>query len=203
MLVFGSPGKTLLQRQDELMRVIGGTARGRRLVAFKGENIRPTTDRVREALFSMLFSRRGSLDGLRVLDIFAGSGALGIEALSRGAATACFIDSARQAGQTIRENLDRCGFAKKAQVIEGDALKVLQNLSGKAPFDLIFMDPPYGQDWATRALESISASELLAGDGLICLETGINDPVPERSGDLYCADQRRYGSTMVHFYHKD
>ncbi len=184
------------------MRVIGGTVRGRRLVAFKGKNIRPTTDRVREALFSTLYSRAGALEGLKVLDIFAGSGALGIEALSRGASTAWFIDSAGQARQTIRENLERCGFVERAQILEGDALKALHSLSGKGPFDLIFMDPPYGQDWATRVLETIDTLELLAKEGLLCLETGVKDPAPQHTGKLKCTDQRRYGSTMLHFFHR-
>jgi 16S rRNA (guanine(966)-N(2))-methyltransferase RsmD len=185
------------------MRVIGGTVRGRRLAAFSGSNIRPTSDRVREALFSILYSRTGSLEGLRVLDVFAGSGALGIEALSRGAAAAWFIDSAAQARRTIAENLERCGFTAKARILEADVLKALQGLPGEMSFDLIFLDPPYGREWPKRILALIDARGVLAGQGLVCLETGVADKVPPHAGGLSCFEQRRYGSTMLHFFHRD
>jgi 16S rRNA (guanine(966)-N(2))-methyltransferase RsmD len=185
------------------MRIIGGTARGRRLAAISGKQIRPTSDRIREALFSILYSRTGSLEGLKVLDIFAGSGALGIEALSRGAAGAWFIDSATQARQAIRENLERCGFIDKGRIIDGDASKVLRSLTADGPFDLIFMDPPYGHGLAGQILEQIDTLELLAEKGLICLETGVDDAMPGRAGRLSCSGQRRYGSTMLHFFHRE
>ena len=185
------------------MRVIGGTARGRRLAAFTGSNIRPTPDRVREALFSILYSRMGSLEGLRVLDIFAGSGALGIEALSRGAAAAWFIDSAEQARRTIVENLERCRFTARARILQADVLKALQGLPGEMSFDLIFLDPPYGREWPEQILALIDARGLLARKGLVCLEAGAGDKVPLHAGGLSCFEQRRYGSTMLHFFHRD
>lgn len=182
------------------MRIIGGTARGRRLAPFAGQEIRPTPDRVREALFSILYSRHGAMAGCRVLDLFAGSGALGIEALSRGAAHAWFVDSARTAVGTVRENLERCGLLAKATIITGDVWTALPPLAGTGPFDLIFADPPYGREQAARLLEAIGRHGLLAADGVLSLETATADQVPAAAGGLHLADQRRYGSTVLHFY---
>ncbi|NJC88699.1 MAG: 16S rRNA (guanine(966)-N(2))-methyltransferase RsmD [Desulfuromonas sp.] len=183
------------------MRVIGGTARGRRLAVFAGRNIRPTPDRVREALFSILYSRCGALNGWKVLDLFAGSGALGIEALSRGATHAWFVDSSRESVGTLRENLELCGFSAKATVVTRDIGGALPTLAGIGPFDVIFADPPYGRDHAAALLSGIDRHRLLGSDGLLCLETAAADPVPSAAGRLALLDQRRYGSTMIHFYH--
>jgi len=183
------------------MRVIGGTVRGRRLASFAGRNIRPTPDRVREALFSILYSRSGSLSSRKVLDLFAGSGALGIEALSRGATHAWFVDSSREALGTLRENLERCGFSAKATVVTRDIWGALPTIAGAGPFDVIFADPPYGCDHAAKLLSGIDQHGLLGTEGLLCLETAANDPVPSQTGTLALLDQRRYGSTMIHFYH--
>lgn len=185
------------------MRVISGTARGRRLAAFAGRQIRPTTDRVREALFSILFSRAGALTGRRVLDLFAGSGALGIEALSRGAAHAWFVDSSRDAVGTVRENLERCGLAPAGTIIARDVWKALPGLVETGPFDIIFADPPYGCEQVAKLLEGIDRHGLLTGEGVLCLETAATDQVPLQSGSLQRFDQRRYGSTMLHFYSKE
>jgi 16S rRNA (guanine(966)-N(2))-methyltransferase RsmD len=182
------------------MRVIGGTARGRALAAFSGREIRPTPDRVREALFSILFSKRGPLAGCLVLDLFAGSGALGIEALSRGAAQAWFVEQSRPAVGTIRENLRRCGLDSRARVLQADVWQTLPVLRGEAPYALIFADPPYGRDDAPRLLQEIARYGLLAADGLLCLETAPTDAVPERCAPLQLLERRRYGSTMLHFY---
>lgn len=183
------------------MRVIGGTARGHRLASIAGREIRPTPDRVREALFSILYSRKGVLTGGKILDLFAGSGALGIEALSRGATHAWFVDSSREAAGTIRDNLERCGFSDRATVITRDVREALTTVGGAGPFDVIFADPPYNRDQATRLLEGIERQGLLDTSGWLCLETAAADPVPPRVGALLHLDQRRYGLTMLHFYH--
>lgn len=182
------------------MRVIGGSARGRQLATFYGQGIRPTPDRVREALFSILFSRRGVLAGCSILDLYAGSGALGIEALSRGADHARFIDSSRQAIATISENLERCGFSTKAAVILQDVRKALSGIAAQGPFDLIFADPPYGQEHVPGLLEEVSRLNLLAPNGILVVETAERDRVPELAGQLQRFDQRRYGMTMLHFF---
>ena len=183
------------------MRVIGGSARGRQLAGFSGREIRPTPDRVREALFSILYSMRGPLSGCTVLDLFAGSGALGIEALSRGARHAWFVDSLRPAIDTIRQNLARCELADRATVIMADLWGVLPKLVGIGPFDLLLADPPYAAGHAPRLLQEISRLGLLASDGLLCLETAPADPVPDQVNNLALLDRRRYGSTMLHFFH--
>lgn len=185
------------------MRVISGTARGRRLAAIAGRQIRPTTDRVREALFSILFSRTGTLAGHKVLDLFAGSGALGIEALSRGADHAWFVDSYRDAVGTVRENLERCGLVPGATIVSRDVWKALPGLAAAGPFDIIFADPPYGCEQVTKLLEGVDQHGLLSHEGLLCLETAAADQVPTRIGTLQRFDQRRYGSTMLHFYSKE
>src|SRR5512139_301286 len=118
------------------MRVIGGSARGRQLASFSGRDIRPTPDRVREALFSILYSKRGPLTGCTVLDLFAGSGALGIEALSRGARHVWFVDRSPQAIATIRQNLKRCRMADHATVITVDLRGALPELTAAGPFDV-------------------------------------------------------------------
>jgi len=182
------------------MRVIGGSVRGRPLAAFTGREIRPTPDRVREALFSILYSRRGPLIGCMVLDLFAGSGALGIEALSRGAAQARFVEHSRQAIDTIRRNVQACGFDARAKVSFDDVWRALPVLAGDGPYELIFADPPYGRDLAPRLLQEIERCRLLADDGLLCLETAPADAVPDRAGSLQLLDRRRYGATMLHFY---
>lgn len=183
------------------MRIIGGSARGRQLAGFAGRQIRPTPDRVREALFSILFSKRGALAGCNVLDLFAGSGALGIEALSRGARRAWFVDRSGQAIATIRQNLQRCGVAERGTVLAAELWQALPGLAGDGPFDLIFADPPYGEAHVPRLLEEINRHGLLARRGLLCLETAPADPVPEQVGDLRLLERRRYGSTMLHFFH--
>lgn len=182
------------------MRVIAGSARGRQLATFTGKDIRPTPDRVREALFSILYSQRGTWAGGKVLDLFAGSGALGIEALSRGAEHAWFVDSSRQAATTIHANLERCGFASRATLILRDVMAALPIVAGAGPFALILADPPYGRDLARPLLDNIFTHGLLAADGILCLETAAGDQVPDRFGNIRRFDQRRYGVTMLHFF---
>lgn len=181
------------------MRVIAGSSRGRRLAAFKGDRIRPTSDRVREALFSILRSRMGSLDGCRVLDLFAGSGALAIEALSRGAASACLVEKAAASLDIIRENLERCQLQERATVLARDARQALAGLTAGS-FDLIFIDPPYGQGLAVQAVIEIARLDILSENGILCVETAVTESLPATAGRLQSIDRRRYGSTMVHFY---
>ncbi|HEX9024059.1 MAG TPA: 16S rRNA (guanine(966)-N(2))-methyltransferase RsmD, partial [Geobacteraceae bacterium] len=144
------------------MRIIGGSARGRRLHAPPNLRVRPTADRVKESLFNILTVLAGDLAGLRVLDIFAGTGNLGMEALSRGAGHAVFIDNHRGSVALIAKNLAMLGFAERSRVLEREALTGLRMLEGgEAPFDLVFMDPPYGQGLAERALEYLGSSVLI------------------------------------------
>lgn len=181
------------------MRVISGTFRGRRLAAFAGQDIRPTQDRVREAIFSILQSKLGTFDKLKVLDLFAGSGSLAIEALSRGAASACLVEKAPAAVKVLRANLERCRLSTEAVVFNRDAWQTLQQFKQR-DFDLVFLDPPYGQGLAERALIELEKLELLGENGIICAETGTDETLPESVGRLQRIDQRRYGSIMINFY---
>ena len=182
------------------MRVIGGTARGKKLASFAGETIRPTPDRVREAVFSSLFSRLGSWQEKTVLDLFAGSGAMGIEALSRGAAAATFVDQGAQSAKVIQNNLQSCGFTSRARLIHLDVFKALDVIAGSAPFDVIFLDPPYGQDLVNRTLERLSALNSLSAQGIICAEAAKTDEVSEHFGSLAKVQERTYGSTSIYFF---
>lgn len=182
------------------MRVIAGNARGRKLAAPKTLRVRPTADRVKEALFSMLVSRLGELEGMRVLDIFAGTGNLGIEALSRGAGYAVFIDSHRESADIIRKNLEGTGFAGCSRVVLQDAAAAVKRLAREeAPFHLIFLDPPYHEGHTTRVLELLADSPLVDGATTIVAEFSSKEAIPERFGRLLETDRRIYGDTALSF----
>jgi 16S rRNA (guanine966-N2)-methyltransferase len=171
------------------MRVIAGAHRGRRLQAPKGSDTRPTSDRVREALFSII----GDVEGTRVLDLYAGSGALGIEALSRGAAEVVFVESGRQAVEAIRANLRAVGDPD-AMIWVGDALAYLRNADPDAPFDLVFADPPYSS--ATRVGGKLSEllPPLLTETSLTVTESDKRTPLELT---LPLVDERTYGDTRI------
>lgn len=170
------------------MRVVAGELRGRKLVAPAGEGTRPTADRVREALFSIL----GDVSGLRVLDLYAGSGALGIEALSRGAAAAVFVDSSRAAVTAIRRNLSELGL--EAPVQRRDALAHLAGAAGGDPYDLVFADPPY--DSAVRLAPELAEllPPVLAEDAVIVTESNKRAPLELPFPLLR---ERSYGDTRI------
>ena len=154
-----------------MMRIIAGKWRGRPVEAPLGLGTRPTADRVRETLFSMLASRLGSFEDLRVADLFAGSGALGFEALSRGAASATFVETDREAAAIIRRNAKRLGIL--VQVMGGSALA----LPRSDPFDLIFADPPYAPGSGTQVVEAVLRADWLAPGGWMSVETARGDAV--------------------------
>ena len=181
------------------MRIISGTARGRKLAGFSGQKIRPTPDRVREALFSILSSRLGGFSGLRVLELFAGSGALSLEALSRGAASALLVDSSPQALEVIQENITRCGCRSQAQVVRGEIPGILSKLPNPTPFDLILLDPPYHCNLIPPVLQQIDCLQLLAVDGIICAESASDETLSDYGG-LRLLESRRYGSTTLHLF---
>lgn len=179
------------------MRIISGSARGTRLANFDGNQIRPTSDRVREALFSMLLSRMGTFTDRRVLDLYAGSGALSLEALSRGACHSTLIDQGRQSATLIESNARACRLKNKISLISGQVLDKLALTQSNAPFDLIFLDPPYDKGLLTPTLEMISDLCLLATDGIVCAEASSKENLPERVGQLQTNVQRRYGATQI------
>jgi 16S rRNA (guanine966-N2)-methyltransferase len=154
------------------MRIVGGRLRGRALVAPKSRAIRPTADRLREALFNILAHAYGDpVSGARVLDLFAGTGALGLEALSRGAAFALFVDDAAEARALLRENVAALGLGGVARIFRRDATK-LGAAHPLEPFSLAFLDPPYGQGLAEQALAAARAGGWLAPDALVIVEEG-------------------------------
>jgi 16S rRNA (guanine966-N2)-methyltransferase len=176
------------------VRVIAGTARGRRLNAPRGSLARPTTDRVKEALFSIL---QGRLRGAVVCDLYAGSGALGIEALSRGAARVTFIDSDRRAVDAIRANLDATGLDTHAEVQQGVLPSALAAVAG--PVDLVLADPPY--DLPDDDLSDLlaRAARLLADGGIIVVERDRRSAPPTWPAEASPREPRRYGDTTLHF----
>jgi len=181
------------------VRVIAGKARGMRLTAPRGTTTRPTSDRVKEALFSLLDSA-GRLDGMRVLDLFAGSGSLGIEALSRGAEQVTFIEKDRHALESLRLNLGHTGFSDRAEVLPFDCLQALERLvRQKVCFDLILLDPPYQAGLHQKVIE-LAGSALLAADGLVVAEAAARTPLPERIGPCNRSDRRIYGDTALELY---
>ncbi len=181
------------------MRIISGKA-GRRHIRVPGSVARPSTDRLREALFSILGDR---VDGARVLDLFAGSGALGLECLSRGAASCVFVDDSREAQQVIKKNLNDLSLAG-GRVAGGDVFRMLKGDRGK--YDLIFADPPYFKrpddtDFVQRLFESEGLPERLADGGLLIVE----DPPCNRRGEIHgweLLDQRHYGGCGILFYQR-
>jgi len=149
------------------LRVIAGTARSMPIKTVKGMDVRPTTDRTKETLFNILMPR---VPGCRFLDLYAGSGAIGIEALSRGASHADFVENNRRTRELIIENLKFTKLDDRAEVIAGDADSVLLRMHGKAPYDIIFMDPPFDKGLERGTLEVISQGNCLAEDGIVVVE---------------------------------
>ena len=186
-----------MKSQPGRLRIIGGSHRGRRIEIPPGTNARPTGDRVREALFSILTSGIGDAPALRdsrVLDACAGSGALGIEALSRGAAHAVFFDTERSARVQIGENLDALGLSERADVHRTDATKP----PAGAPCDLVFLDPPYDSETAQTAPAALAKSGWIAAGGLIVIETRRGTEIDCGPG-FETVDTRSYGDTSLHF----
>ncbi|AKT36773.1 16S rRNA (guanine(966)-N(2))-methyltransferase RsmD [Chondromyces crocatus] len=178
------------------MRVISGRLGGRRLTAPRGSSTRPTTDRVREALFSAL----GDVGGLVVCDLYAGTGALGIEALSRGADRAVFIESGRPALTALRENLSSLGLDSLAVVIPLPAERALGRLTPESRFDLVFLDPPWAElDAAVDVTARLAHLGLLVPDSRVVLEHARRDTPPAIAG-LTLSAARTYGDTAISLY---
>ncbi|MBI2413054.1 MAG: 16S rRNA (guanine(966)-N(2))-methyltransferase RsmD [Deltaproteobacteria bacterium] len=179
------------------MRVVGGLLKGRRLASLKGAPIRPTSDKVREAIFNIL---PREFPFKKVLDLFAGTGAMGIEALSRGAGSVTFVDADAGSCAVIRKNLEACGVKEGARVLRGDASRELNALSrwGEG-FDLIFVDPPYNTALFEESLKEIGRLGLLGAEGTLVAETSKRAPLKAEVPGLELFDERRYGDTIVYF----
>jgi 16S rRNA (guanine966-N2)-methyltransferase len=173
------------------LRIIAGEWRGRTIEAPPGQSTRPTADRVRETLFSMLVSRVGSFDGLRVADLFAGSGALGLEALSRGAAHATFVENEARAAAAIRRNADKLGATGRVHVRQSSALA----LPAAEPFDLVFADPPYAPGSGSAAAAGVMTAAWLVPGGWMAIETARRDRV--ESEGLEIVTERDVGAARI------
>ena len=185
------------------MRVISGSARGRKILSPPDFRIRPTADRVKESLFNILNSLIAGYDDCRALDIFAGTGNLGIEALSRGATDVVFIDSHKESVALVIKNLRMLGFADRGRVIERDAISALRSLEKREPpFQLLFIDPPYRQGLAERVLEYLAASNLIDERSLVIAEISSGELLPAAFESLTEFDRRVYGDTAIVFYRR-
>ena len=176
------------------MRIVGGTLGGRVLRAPAGAATRPTSEKVREALFNIL----GSVEGDHVLDLFAGSGGVGIEALSRGAAHVTFVDSGKLAQAAVRQNLRELGLEARATLLPIDCVAAAGR-PASAPYRFVFVDPPYKTDLATKSVLALPVASLAPG-AVVVIEHDRRGVPPETLGSLVRSDQRRYGDTMLSFF---
>ena len=177
------------------MRVTGGELRGRRIRVPQSSAVRPTSDRVREALFARL----GDLDGVHALDLFAGSGALGIEALSRGATRAVFVERSVPVAAVLRANLVALAVLERAKVVRGEASGVVRRLAAAGErFHLALLDPPYAEvETTARALRALATSGILAPRATVVVEASRRH-APQLVDGLVLVDERRYGDTVIH-----
>ncbi|MEA2658291.1 MAG: hypothetical protein QOF64_876 [Candidatus Binatota bacterium] len=180
------------------MRVIGGNAKGRRLLVPKGQSVRPTAVRVKNSLFNIL---PRDLAGMKVLDLFAGTGNLSIEALSRGASEAVLVDVSARSAEAIRENLRRFGYGARVTLWVAPVARTLRALAKRAQkFDLIFLDPPYDKGWVGPSIEIIDRGQLLSAAGTVVAEHSDREAVSMRYESLVLNDQRHYGDTRLSFF---
>ncbi|MBO5478490.1 MAG: 16S rRNA (guanine(966)-N(2))-methyltransferase RsmD [Clostridia bacterium] len=183
------------------MRVISGTAKGSILYSLEGNNTRPTLDRVKEALFNII---QTDMQDAEILDLFSGSGALAIEALSRGAKKAVLCDNSKAAIGIIEKNLEKTHLKEKAIVIKDDYKKALHFLKNKFQFDFIFLDPPYAGDFVKKAVEESIALDLLKKDGIIIIETDEEERILKelKNMNVNVYDLRKYGRAKLIFLNR-
>lgn len=184
-----------------ILRVISGEAKGHKLKTLKSNLTRPTSDKVKESIFNIIAPVIFDKD---VLDLFAGTGSIGIEALSRGARSAVFVDKSRECHQIIKDNLSHTKFTERSEIYVMDVCSALSKLSQKGDkFDIIFLDPPYGKDLVNETLACIAGSDILKQDTLIMAEHDVDDAVTECEGTLKIFRQQKYGDTIISFYRQE
>jgi 16S rRNA (guanine(966)-N(2))-methyltransferase RsmD len=179
------------------MRIISGQYKGRNIQVPKG--IRPTEDRVKKAFFDIM----GDVSGLSCLELFAGSGSVGLEAVSLGAGSVVFVEIDRACVKAIQANVMGLSLEDSAEVIAKDSLQAVKQLcSGKKSFDLIFLDPPYYKGIAEKALQTLADYDILSASGYIGVQHFKKDPLPEKQGELFRFRQAKYGDSVLSFYRK-
>ena len=177
------------------MRVITGSAKGRRLITLEGEDIRPTAAKVKGAIFNSI---QFDIEGRNVLDLFAGAGQLGIEALSRGATSCVFVDSSKKSVRAVTTNVANCGFQSQCKVITGDALSYIK--SCMQIFGIVFLDPPYGMKWIDKVLPFVT--DHVSEGGIIVCETDLKEELPDEC-NMFCVDRvRNYSHTKITIYRR-
>lgn len=180
------------------MRIIAGTAKGHKIKAVKGLNTRPTLDRIREAIFNVLGN---SVINVNFLDLFAGTGAVGIEALSRGAKLCYFNDSNKKAYQIIQQNLETCHYKDNSKVFNMDVFRFFELLENKQEcFDIIYVDPPYKKQLYDPILRSFETARFINQDGLIIIEGGKDLQLPQKTNKLKLVKKSSYGDTFILYY---
>ncbi|MBI3008860.1 MAG: 16S rRNA (guanine(966)-N(2))-methyltransferase RsmD [Candidatus Omnitrophica bacterium] len=182
------------------MRITGGDLRGRVIHVPKGVNIRPTLDKVRQAIFNILGDK---VAGAAVLDLYSGSGSLGLEALSRGAGSVYFVEKNKECIEKIKGNLISLKLSEYATVRRADVLDMLVRLDKEGgKFDVIFLDPPYYKDLAKKTLINVSHCDILSPNNIVVAEHHKTDSIPEKIDSLEFMKEKRYGDTVVTFYEK-
>ena len=180
------------------MRVITGIARGRKLKELPGLETRPTTDKVKESVFNIV---QFDIEGRRVLDLFGGTGQMGIEALSRGAASCTFVDVRKEAAAVIRQNLAHTGLAEQGKVVQGDSISYL--MSCREKFHVIFLDPPYQSGLLEQAMETIAAFDILREHGIMICESPLEQVLPDLSQPYERGKDYRYGKIKLTVYRRN
>lgn len=175
---------------DKTLRIITGKAKGKKIETLEGEATRPTSERIKEAVFSSI---QFDIEGRRVLDLFAGSGQLGLEALSRGAASATFVDAAREAVDIVKKNARTTGFFDDSRYAVSDWRNYIRKASGRDKYDLVFIDPPYAMECCKDALVRLVSAELLAPGAIVVLESGTEIINPEELSDFEVMKSTSYG----------
>ncbi len=179
------------------MRIISGTSKGKRLVTPRGQVLRPTSDRVKESIFNIL---GGVVEGKLVLDLFAGTGNLGIEALSRGAKRVIFVERGREATRLIKSNLVQCGMAMVSEIIPKDVIRAIGVLHQRGEiFDLILMDPPYEKGLIEKTLCKLQSRRIYHNDSILVIEHDRREPLPTESDGWNLVRQRKIGDTLISF----
>lgn len=181
------------------MRIISGKYKGLHLASFQADHIRPTTDRVKESQFNILSQ---DIENARVLDLFSGTGNLGLEAISRGAREVVFVDKNRKSIIILEKNIEKLKISEPYQVIQKDVLSFLRNYSGE-PFDVIFCDPPFTEEMAHDVMTSVSQSKVFAPHTLITIESGRREKIEDCYTSLKRYDVREFGDKFLSFYRQD